>query len=78
MYAAYCPMCDSQNNAKDEYELLSLSACRECGFDFSSNRCSNTECGKLLNYTQKFCGICGHESEFYINSYDVRLVLLDG
>ena len=72
MYITFCPICDHIIASVDELELYSLDFCDKCGFNFRDNRCSNPECRKQLHYSKKFCPLCGSESNFYLDAYDIR------
>lgn len=72
MFIVYCPICDYKIKFKDV-----LITCPDCGFDFTSNRCSNLECKKPLHYSHKFCPECGFESNFYLDSYDITPYIED-
>lgn len=70
MFKIKCPICDSVNTVDD---LGFLNSCDYCGFDFQSNHCTNKECGIHLPANASFCHVCGYESSFYIDSYDVTI-----
>jgi len=77
MFIAKCPICDYNIKLEDEMDVLDLSICPICRFDFKSNKCSNPECRKPLHFSEKFCKYCGNESNFYLNCYDVRILFID-
>lgn len=77
MFITHCPICDCTIKLKDEDELYGISTCPSCGFDFHSNRCANPECRKHLNYRTMFCPMCGNESTFYLDCYDVKITFFD-
>lgn len=77
MFIVKCPICDYTHKLKHQYELLGLHYCDMCEFDFQSNRCSDPDCRQMLAYTTNFCTICGMESHFYVNSYDIKPYFID-
>ncbi len=70
MFKVKCPICDFINHLDS---LEDLYFCDNCGFDFQANHCTNTECGIHLKPNASFCHICGYESSFFLDSYDVTI-----
>lgn len=77
MFLTKCPICDHVIQSKDETDVLDLCYCPACGFDFTSNRCSNPDCRKHLSRNVNFCQLCGYESTFYLNAYEIRTTFVD-
>ena len=67
MFLTKCPICDHMVQSKTETDAHNLYLCPVCGFDFTSNRCSNPECRKPLKPYESFCTLCGYESNFYLD-----------
>lgn len=72
MFFTKCPICDYMVQSKTETEVRNLYLCPACGFDFTSNRCSNPDCKEPLHPDDAFCPLCGYESNFYLDCYTIE------
>lgn len=77
MFITHCPICDFKIISNNEMEAHGIYLCPMCGFDFTGNRCSNPTCRRHLHYSTAFCSMCGNESNFYLDCYNVNSYFID-